>query len=390
LFADVTAADTVLIAFDEPIAVPTSGDAFRLDDGSSAASLQRMSASRIRAAFGQPIAGPQLRVNNVSDLTGNVLADTSLLLGYSPTPSDIAISEIMFEPRADDFDGRPNQPEYIEFTNRSARGLSPRGLFWTDRPDETGRADTVRVPAPSAGALPPEGYAVVYAEPADDVDAPRQDGTLAAAFPQTDLQLPGTLLLPLDAASLGLRNTGDAVRLQASDGALLDEVSYSPSWHATALADTRGVALERVSLTGSSTSGANWTSSVAPEGGTPGRPNSVLLAADAPSESDLTIAPSPFSPDGDGFDDATRIRFNLTSDIASVRVRIYDARGRLVRTLEESRLVGRTGELIWDGRGDGGRTLRIGIYVVLLEALDTAGGRVVTMKRPVVLARPLN
>jgi len=178
--------------------------------------------------------------------------------------------------------------------------------------------------------------------------------------------------------------------VQALDGALLDEVSYSPSWHAAALADTRGVALERISLTGSSTSAANWTSSVAPEGGTPGQPNSVRLSAEAQPESGLTVAPSPFSPDGDGFDDATRIRFSLSSDIASVRVRIYDARGRLVRTLEESRLVGRTGELIWDGLGDGGRTLRIGIYVVLLEALDTAGGRVVTMKRPVVLARPLN
>ncbi len=390
LFADVTAADTVLIAFDEPIALPASEDAFRLDDGTSAAFLQRVSASRIRTAFVQPIAGVRLHVNGIADLTGNVLADTSLLLGYSPTPSDIVISEIMFEPRADDFDGQPNQPEYIEFTNRSARGLSPRGLFWTDRPDETGVADTVRIPAPAAGALPPEGYAVVYAEPIDDLDVPRRDGTLAAAFPQTDLQQPETLLLPLDATSLGLRNTGDAVRVQAFDGALLDEVSYSPSWHAAALADTRGVALERISLTGSSTSAANWTSSVAPEGGTPGQPNSVQLSAEAQPESDLTVVPSPFSPDGDGFDDATRIRFSLSSDIASVRVRIYDARGRLVRTLEESRLVGRTGELIWDGLGDGGRPLRIGIYVVLLEALDTAGGRVVTMKRPVVLARPLN
>jgi flagellar hook assembly protein FlgD len=116
----------------------------------------------------------------------------------------------------------------------------------------------------------------------------------------------------------------------------------------------------------------------------------VQLQPDAPSEDALVITPSPFSPDGDGFDDATRIRFDLTSDIASVRVRIYDARGRLVRTLEESRLVGRTGELIWDGRGDDGQTLRIGIYIVLFEALDTAGGRVVTMKRPAVLAHPLD
>ena len=43
-----------------------------------------------------------------------------------------------------------------------------------------------------------------------------------------------------------------------------------------------------------------------------------------------------------------------------------------------------------DGLGDDGRDLRIGIYVVLLEAIDTAGGTTEAFKEPVVLARPLN
>lgn len=389
-YADVVAINSVLVAFHEPITASIPLDAFQLDDGASPADVERVDATRIRAAFERPVTGAQLRVNSVSDLTGNVLADTSLLLGYPPTADELVISEILFEPRADDFDGQPNQPEYVEVANRGSRGLSLRGLFWTDRPDETGSADTTQIPAPTAGALPPDGYAVAYAEPSDDVDVPSQDGALAAAFPHLDAQQAMTTLLPIRAASLGLRNTGDQVRLRAADGAPLDEVAYTPDWHASTLADTRGVALERISLTGPSTSAGNWTSSVALDGGTPGQPNSVQLGPDAPSSDVLTVVPSPFSPDRDGFDDATRIRFELTSDVASVRVRIYDARGRLVRTLEESRLVGRTGELVWDGRGDGGRSLRIGIYVVLFEALDTTGGRVVTLKHPVVLAQPLD
>lgn len=389
LYADVTAVDSVLIAFDEPVAAPTSESALQLDGGAVPNQVRRVGATHILAAFSRPVSGTRLRIEDVSDLTGNVLTDTALVLGYPPTTDELVISEIMFEPRADDFDGLPNQPEYVEFTNRSARGLSLRGLFWTDRRDETGSADTTRIPAPSAGALPPEGRAVAYAEPSSGVET-LHDGALVAAFPDIDVQQPTTVLLPIDAASLGLRNEGDRVRLHAPDSTPLDEVTYSPDWHAVDLADPRGVALERISLAGPSTSATNWTSSVAPEGGTPGQPNSVQLGPNAPSADALTIAPSPFSPDGDGFDDATRIRFDLTSTVASVRVRIYDAMGRLVRTLEDSRLVGRTGELVWDGRGDGGRTLRIGIYVVLFEALDAAGGQVVTMKRAVVLARPLN
>jgi hypothetical protein len=167
-------------------------------------------------------------------------------------------------------------------------------------------------------------------------------------------------------------------------------VTYDPDWHAPALADANGVALERISLTAPVQSPTNWTSSAAPAGGTPGRPNSVLVAPDAAPERRLTVTPSPFSPDGDGRDDVTRIAFRLDTNIASARVRIYDAAGRHVRTLEQSRIVGRTGELLWDGRGEDGRSLRIGIYVVLFEALDAQGGHAITMKRPVVLARPLH
>jgi hypothetical protein len=52
--------------------------------------------------------------------------------------------------------------------------------------------------------------------------------------------------------------------------------------------------------------------------------------------------------------------------------------------------VGRTGSLVWDGRGDDGARLRIGIYVILFEAVRAEGGTVARFKEPVVLARPLD
>jgi flagellar hook assembly protein FlgD len=48
-------------------------------------------------------------------------------------------------------------------------------------------------------------------------------------------------------------------------------------------------------------------------------------------------------------------------------VRIYDVRGRLIKTLvgDEPSV---SGEISWDGKDDENRTVRIGIYVVLAEA----------------------
>lgn len=389
LFAGVTAPDTVQALFDEPLASLSTAH-FSLDDGRQPATLHPAAdGDRIDLGFSAPVTGLRLHVDGVQDGVSNTLQDTSIYLGYAPNVGELALSEIMFEPNADDFDHQPNQPEYFEFTNHAPHAISLRGLFWTDRPDETGAADTTRIGHHALKVLPPGGWAVAYAEP-DPVDHPATEGPLASSFPTADFQHASVALLPIDAATLGLHNAGDRIRLHRADGQPITEVTYQPDWHAPSLVDTRGIALERISLTAPVHARANWTSSVAADGGTPGRPNSVRLAPNTPTDRCLTVAPSPFSPDGDGIHDVARIQFRLETSTSAVRVRIYDATGRLVRTLEESRLVGRTGELLWDGRGEDGRTLRIGIYIILLEALDAAGGHTVTMKCPVVVARTLN
>jgi flagellar hook assembly protein FlgD len=70
-------------------------------------------------------------------------------------------------------------------------------------------------------------------------------------------------------------------------------------------------------------------------------------------------------------------------------VRIYDAKGRLIRTLASSEPSGSHGEIIWDGYNDNHERARIGIYIVLLEALDGFGGNVQTVKGTVVVAAKL-
>jgi len=72
-----------------------------------------------------------------------------------------------------------------------------------------------------------------------------------------------------------------------------------------------------------------------------------------------------------------------------VRLRIYDVRGRLTKDLANNVPVGTQGCFVWDGRDDGGHRARIGIYVVMLEAMDNAGGVMFAAKCTVVLATHL-
>ena len=307
-----------------------------------------------------------------------------------PRPGDLILNEILYEPLADADDGLPDQPEYLELFNRSPDALNLNGLFLTDLPDETGHADTLRIGFTPV-VLSPGRYAVTFTVPSG-VSTADVIGVLTKPFPSLAAALTAgeAVLLPLR-RTLGLDNGGDLIRLHADDGALLDEVFYDPSWHHPNLRERRGVSLERIDPDGPSDGADNWTSSIAQSGGSPGQANTVTLPPGLPSESPgLVIEPSPFSPDRDGVDDVAGLRYTLRNDAALIRVRIYDASGRPVRTLVASGLSGRTGTLVWDGLDDEGRSLRIGIYVVFLEAVSAEAGTTEAFKRPVVLARPLN
>lgn len=80
------------------------------------------------------------------------------------------------------------------------------------------------------------------------------------------------------------------------------------------------------------------------------------------------------------------IRYRLPTDAALVRIRIYDVRGRLVRLLAAEALAGPEGEMVWDGLDDERRRVRMGIYLILLEAADARGGTVRQAKAAVVVA----
>src|SRR5690606_27438610 len=105
----------------------------------------------------------------------------------------------------------------------------------------------------------------------------------------------------------------------------------------------------------------NWSTSVDIYGGTPVKRNSIF-AENLNQQANISVSPNPFSPDNDGFEDFAVINYNLTQPTAQVRIKIFDNRGRLVRTLLNNSPSGQSGSVIFDGLEDSGQVLRIGIY----------------------------
>lgn len=165
---------------------------------------------------------------------------------------------------------------------------------------------------------------------------------------------------------------------------IIDEISYLSRW-----GGSHGVSLERINPNLASGDSSNWSSCVLiPQGGTPGRKNSIYVEV-LPSEAELSISPNPFSPDGDGRDDVTIINYQLPFNLSQIHVKIFDIRGRQVRFLVNNQPSGTNRSIIWDGQDDQGHICRMGIYIVYLEAIHYQRGVVKSLKKSVVLAKQL-
>ena len=100
----------------------------------------------------------------------------------------------------------------------------------------------------------------------------------------------------------------------------------------------------------------------------------------------VTLAPNPFTPNGDSINDELSVHYNLLSLSAPrpVVISAYDLSGRRVRVIHEGpESSGRYGDKKWDGRDDQGQLLAPGLYLVRIEvngdAADAGQARVVSL-----------
>lgn len=381
LFAERTTPTLVTLVWNEPLdekgLIP---DLFRLGS-QSAAGLTIQQPTSLLLTFESPSEAIELDIEPVSDLTGNVSVPVTYPLSIIPDRGDIIINEVLFEPNADPFDHLPDQPEYVEIQSVAPHPLSLRTLALTGQANEKGDADTLTTNVPYP-VLQPGDFAVIYAKISAETANPLQ-----SAFPRIEEQ---TLLLPVEQSSLRLDNRSDLIRIMAGSDTILDELAYENTWHHPSLAVTRGIALERRTTLQTFPVASNWSSSLDASGGTPGRVNSLFAPAQPQNmQSSIRLAPDPFSPDGDGFEDVLFITPPLYEMTRLIKIIIFDSRGREVRVITSGTPAGPQDAFSWDGKDNTGAFLPPGIYIVFLEDLRTDSGKIQRYKKTVVLARSL-
>jgi hypothetical protein len=295
----------------------------------------------------------------------NNLAITSIRVGH-PARS-VVVNEIMFSPLM-------GNAEYVEVMNTSADDVDLGGWSISDRSTPSGGQNEFPLDTMQRVLHPGELFVLA------------SDSTIFDLF--SHLHDHPRLIRVLNSPSLGLNNDGDDVLVRDLIGSTVDSVAYSSGWHNPTVFSQIGRSLERINPTLGANDRRSWSTCALPAGGTPGRVNSIYTSA-LPSAAELSFSPNPFSPDADGVEDFTIIHFETPLAIATMSIKIYDVRGRLIRRLVNSEPGRSRGDIVWDGRDEDQRKVRIGMYIVLLEALNAGGGVLETAKSVVVVAGKL-
>lgn len=167
------------------------------------------------------------------------------LFASSQNRYDVVIDEIMADPGPQV--GLPGN-EWIELKNISASAISLQG--W-----RIGHA------AGQSGGMPgfilqPDSFVIVCTASALSNMSAFGDVISVTSFPSLD-------------------NDHDQVFLRAANGRTIHAVSYSNSWYQNQLKKDGGWTLEMIDTNNPCAGNSNWTASTNPEGGTPGKRNSV-------------------------------------------------------------------------------------------------------------------
>jgi hypothetical protein len=310
-----------------------------------------------------------LTVSNISDLSGNAITNSTVnfCIPEVAQPGDIIINEILYNP----FTGGE---DFVELYNRSSKIINLKTLNIASGDYDTQVLDDINGITTENIYLLPGHYALLSESPAvvmAEYNCPSQDVFVAvASMPAYNIDR--DIAAITDAASL----------------TVIDWLSYSDSWQFPLLNSSKGVSLERINPQKPTQDSTNWHSAAESVGfATPGYRNSQYSESSG-NGSEILIAPEIFSPDNDGHNDVTNINYQFDAGGYTANVTIFDSRGRHVRKLVSSELLGISGSFTWDGVNDKHEKASIGIYIVFVEVFRLDGS-VKSFKKTCVLASRL-
>ena len=256
----------------------------------------------------------------------------------SVQPGEIILNELLPAPFAEG-------SEYIELYNRSQQTLSLTGLALATRKAD-GSISTLYPLSAITTPLEPGGY-VLLSKLLSGVEA-----FYLISSPQAlhEVKLP-----------VLANNGATVVLLRLTDLTVIDEVSYSPKWHDSAIKDPKGVALERLDPDKPTQDATNWHSAAESAGyGTPGYRNSQQLL---PSSTQNGFE-RPYWSDSER---SYLLRYQLANAGYRCRIWVFDTMGRRIAEIANLSTLATEGTLRWDGIGYDGSRPKPGIYIFYAE-----------------------
>ena len=300
-------------------------------------------------------------LEGLEDCAGNVLnIDRSFVLPQIPSKGDIQINEILFNPVTSGSD-------FVELYNTSDKFIDLKDWWIANYDDDTISNERI---ISQHFIMSPASYAVIT------TDSNFQIMEYPFAVPGRFIELESIPSYNNDSSTVYLGYLGQ----------VMDRLSYSEDWHFELLQSNDGVSLERFNFDLSTNDSSNWHSASETVGfATPGGENSQRVQVGKP-DGELSLSSSSFSPDGDGFQDALLISYEVTEPELLGDLIVYDDKGRLIKTLMDDQLLGASGAIKWDGTTDDGKKASIGPHIIYFSIFSIDQGTTQVIRKVVTVA----
>ena len=168
-----------------------------------------------------------------------------------------------------------------------------------------------------------------------------------------------------------LNNDGDCLVLKNETGTL-DSLIY------TGEEIIKGVSRERVLVESTDT----WQNCYSAEGGTPGLPNSIMPQTELPDLGKVVLTGSPCDAKAG---EKIALAYNFPSATNRITCNIYDLSGRKICSVADYILVNAAGVIYWNGCKQDGNFAPRGLYIILWEAQNADGGKIMRKQFTAVL-----
>jgi hypothetical protein len=289
--------------------------------------------------------------NNITNLTGTFILTEEAIAG------ELIINEILSDPITGGSD-------FVELYNNSNKVINLKDYEFANISSDT-IANNKKIS--SNYILKPHDYVVVT----QDTTGLKQiySSTVSGKFIQMSLPAYNN-------------DSGTVILLKTTN--IIDQASYTKQWHFALLDNRDGKSMERIDPNKPTNDKNNWHTASANVGyATPGRVNSQLMYGE--NEGIISLTNSTFSPDNDGFEDVLQINYSMINSGMIASLKVYDDKGRVVKNLVTSEIIGNEGTYKWDGSTENNQKASIGTYILVFEAFDINGNQI-AKKLPFVLA----